>query len=63
MPVEKFRSLDEARRALEARDPSADLARRVRALWAWADRLSPRRLPRGVRKFATIEDANRDRSP
>ena len=61
MPVQRFRSFDEARRALwvESGDPS--LARRIAGLWRLSARLVSRRIPRGVRKFHTIEDANRER--
>lgn len=61
MPVQRFRDLDEARRALwtHSRDPY--LARRIRALWARASRLSPPMIPRGLRKFRSIEEANLER--
>jgi hypothetical protein len=43
-----------------ARD-DPDLASRIRRLWAISSRLVPLGMPRGVRKFRNIEDANRER--
>jgi hypothetical protein len=61
MPVERFRSLDAARRALWATRSDRDVAARIRGLWRIASRLVPRGIPRGVRKFRRIEEANRER--
>jgi transposase InsO family protein len=61
MPVQRFRTHDAARRALwcDREDPS--LHRRIARLWAAAGRLVAPRIPRGLRKFRSIEDANQDR--
>ncbi len=61
MPVRRFRSLREARQALwiDAADP--DLPGRIRRLWARSRRLAPLGIPRGLRKFRTIEEANAER--
>ncbi|MBI3801745.1 MAG: hypothetical protein HY268_32850 [Deltaproteobacteria bacterium] len=61
MPIQKFRDLDAARRALWQRPGSADLVAHIKALWAFSTRLVPRQIPRGVRKFQSIEGANQDR--
>jgi hypothetical protein len=61
VPVYRFRQLDDARRALWVSPGAADLAERIRRLWAFAAHFAPRRLPPGVRKFRSIEEANRDR--
>jgi hypothetical protein len=61
MPVERFRDLDEARRALWVERDDAGLTPRIRRLWTIASRLVPLGIPRGVRKFRRIEDANRER--
>jgi hypothetical protein len=37
------------------------LTARIRRLWAISSRLVPLGIPRGVRKFRRIEDANRER--
>ena len=61
MPIQKFRSFDEAREALwgEAGDPAH--LRRVAWLWAFSDRLYPMRIPRGLYRFESIEEANLQR--
>jgi len=61
MTVERFRSHDEARRAL-VRGESGDIARRIRAVWSLAAKLSPQgRHPRGVQRFTSIEEAGAER--
>jgi len=61
VPVYRYKSIDDARRALWSDSDAPDLARRIRRLWAFAARLYPRRCRPGVRKFRTLEDARRDR--
>jgi hypothetical protein len=61
MPVERFRDLDAARRALWAAGDDPNLVARIRRLWSISSRLVPLGIPRGVRKFRRIEDANRER--
>ena len=61
MPIQKFRDLDDARRALWVRPGQADLLLRIKGLWAFSNRLAPRQIPRGVRKFRSIEEANTER--
>lgn len=58
MPVTRFTSLDDARRALLARPVDEHLAARIRSLWSFASRLAPVGTPRGVARFASIEEAN-----
>ena len=62
MPVQKFRSFDDATRALAARpaDPDA-VAARVASLWALSSALTPSLGFRGVRKYRSIEEADADR--
>lgn len=46
MPVQKFRDLDVARRALWQRSGSfSDLMSHIKALWAFSTRLVPRQNP------------------
>lgn len=62
MPVLKFRSIEEAksrRRWLETGDPS--IPNRMRYLWRMAGAFGPLCIPRGVRKYRSIEQANADR--
>ena len=61
MPVQKFRDFDDARRALWLPSGHKDLVRRIKGLWAFSSRLVPRQIPRGVRKFRSIEEANQER--
>ncbi len=61
MPVEKFRTLEEAERALRCRPAGRDLARRVAELWHRAGLLAGRRYPSGVRKYPTLDEAEADR--
>lgn len=62
MPVQRFRSFEEARRALWAESGSPDIANRMRLLWAFAARLTTRRAPAGVRRFRTLEEAQHERA-
>lgn len=57
MPIQKFRSLDEMRRALWRHPSDGALLDRIRALWARSRHISPRIYPRGVFKYRTIEEA------
>ena len=61
MPLQRFQSLDDARRALwiDPHDPT--LSARIRSVWRFSARLVERRIPRGVRRFRRIEDANAER--
>lgn len=58
MPVQKFRSIEEMNRApvVEGRPPNFErFLRHCARYWA----ISPKRYPRGVFKFRTIEEAQR----
>jgi hypothetical protein len=65
MPVQKYRSVEDMPDVAllhDAGDPA--IPRRIRHLWAMADTLlSPvgTCIPRGVRKYRSIEDAQADR--
>ena len=65
MPVQKFRTFDDATRALVTRktdEPSGvTLPERIRALWSMSSQLAAPLVCRGVRKFRTIEEAGLDR--
>lgn len=53
MPVEKFRSIEAMNAA--TLQPDASLGRRIAFVWEMAMRLG-RPLPRGVRKFRSVEE-------
>jgi hypothetical protein len=61
MPVQRFRDFEEARRALWSERGDPKLSARIRSLWAFARRLAPGAAPRGLRRFRTLEEANRHR--
>ena len=61
MPVQRFRSFEEAREALWGDPGDPEYLRQISWLWAFADRLYPRRFPRGVYRYTSIEEANRHR--
>jgi hypothetical protein len=62
MPVVKFRTFDDAARALVHHDDDdRALARRIAALWEFSARLAPSVGFRGVRKYVSVEEADEDR--
>jgi len=62
MPVQKFRDLDSARRALWVTNEEPTLARRIASLWRCSRELSGYTSPRGVQKFRSIEEAYLERA-
>jgi len=61
MGVQRFSDPEAARQALWADGSDPDLPRRIRRLWTFSLRLTPLGIPRGLRKFQTIEEANEER--
>lgn len=61
MSLQRFRDFDEARRALWSGRADPELPTRIRRLWAFAARLAPGAAPRGIRRFRSFEEANRER--
>jgi hypothetical protein len=61
VPVQRFRNLDEARRALWVAPGDPALPVRIRKVWRFSARLVDHRIPRGLRRFRRIEDANAER--
>jgi hypothetical protein len=61
MPVQRFRTFDDARRALWADEDDPQLTTRIRRLWCFSTRFVPHCVPRGVRKFRNVEEANLER--
>jgi hypothetical protein len=62
MSLQRYRDFDEARRALWVRRGDPELAARIRRLWRFALRLAPGITPRGLRRFRTLEEADRERA-
>jgi hypothetical protein len=61
MPVYKYKTFEDAERALWNFFPDEAYYDRVAELWEFANQLSPITYPRGIFKFRTIEDANQQR--
>ena len=61
MPVQRFRTFDDARRDLWLPPGDPKLLARIRSLWEFSARLAPCAMPQGVRKFRSLEEANQDR--
>jgi len=61
MPVRKYKSTEEARRALWVDRSDPDLGKRLRRLWATSAHLARPEIPRGLRRFRSIEEADRER--
>ena len=61
MPVQKFRDFQAARQVLWLSSGSKDLVTRIKGLRAFPRRLVLRQFPDGAQKFASIEEANRER--
>ncbi len=61
MPVRKFHSVEQMEPTVWHDPDDPALPRAIAATWALADRMCPRRFPPGVRRYRTIEEANRQR--
>jgi len=61
MPIYKYKTFEEAERALWNFHPDEAYFRKVAQLWDFADRLSPITYPDGIFKYRNIEEANKDR--
>jgi hypothetical protein len=53
--------MDAAHRDLWCEQPDAACFRRIARLWERSGRLSPRRFPKGVIKYRSLEEAQADR--
>lgn len=61
MPIDKFRSFEDAREALEERADDPGFLHQVRWLWALSERLWRAPIPPGIRRYRTLDEAQRDR--
>lgn len=57
MPIQKFRSLDEARAAQRSRPGSEENLRRLRAVLLFWSRARPKTFQRGVFKYRSVQEA------
>lgn len=62
MSVLKFKSFEEAERALWHFNPDQEYYEKIGELWDFADGLAPIRYPQGIFKFHSIEEANDHRN-
>ena len=60
MPLEKFRSFDEARRAQRSTPGSPENLRRLSFVMEFWSRVHPRTVRAGVFRYRSIDEANRD---
>jgi hypothetical protein len=61
MPVQKFKTFEEAEKALWNFQPDEAYFARVAELWDFANKLNPISYPKGIFKFKTMEEANKHR--
>ena len=61
MPIYKYKTFEEAQKALWNFHPDADYFKQVAELWDTADKLCPISYPRGIFKYRSINEANKQR--
>jgi len=63
MPVRKFRSIAEMDKAQNELwcEPGEECFRRIARLWKRSAQINPRKFPKGVFKYRSIEEAQADR--
>lgn len=61
MPVYKYKTFEEAERALWNFNPDEAYHDKVAQLWEFANRLCPITYPKGIFKYRSIEEANQQR--
>lgn len=57
--IQKFSSFEEADDALYCFEPDQEYFERVARLWNFVDRLCPRNYARGIFRYRSIDEANR----
>lgn len=61
MPIYKYKTFEEAEKALWNFNPDEQYYDRVAELWDFANELSSLSYPKGIFKFKSIEEANKHR--
>lgn len=61
MPLHRYRTYEEAERALWNPDPDETYCDQLAELWKFADELSPIDYPRGIFRYRSIEEADKQR--
>ena len=59
--IEKFKTPDEATKALWCFKPDVKYFRQLRKFWKMANRFCPPNFPKGVFKYKTIEEAGKEK--
>jgi hypothetical protein len=62
MPTFKYKTFEEAERAFWNFHPDESYFHKVSELWQFADKLCPISYPKGIFKFRSIEEANKQRN-
>lgn len=62
MPIRKYETLEAAERDLWVKRGDPRLPRILASVWSLGPRLAPYPRPRGIQKFASIEEANLSRT-
>lgn len=57
MPIQKFRTFEEAREALWGRPGDPQHLKRIAWLWAFSQRIRPARPRPGVKRFRSLQEA------
>ncbi len=61
MPVYKYKTFEDADRAQWNFYPDEGYLKKVLELWNFANKLSPLSYPKGIFKYRTLEEANKQR--
>ncbi len=61
MPIYKYKIFEEAEKSLWNFHPDEAYFEKVAKLWEFANKLSPISYPKGIFKFKSIEEANKQR--
>jgi len=61
MPVYKYKTFEDAERDLWNFHPDEEYFRKVAELWEFANKLCPITYPKGIFKYRSIEEANKQR--
>ncbi|MFQ5631749.1 MAG: hypothetical protein ACE5I1_23500 [bacterium] len=61
MPVFKYKTFEEAERALWNFHPDEAYFKQVKELWNFANKINPITYPKGIFKFRSLEEANKHR--
>jgi hypothetical protein len=61
VPIFKYKTFEDAEKALWNLAPDEQYFERVATLWEFANQINPISIPKGIYKFKTIKEANQHR--